>query len=197
METQLPLLPEEFLSRQRSSLFVAILPDEASIKLISETRERLQMKHETLGKLVRPKQFHMTLVYIDDYHGEIPERVIRNASDACQAAANTPSFPISLNQLGSFKKGADTHTPVMTDDDNPTLMEFQKSLLKELILHGLPCKRNPKFNPHVTLSRGSKEIPKQAIERISWMVADIVLVQSLIGQGRHIHLGRWKLDPRV
>ncbi|MES2660410.1 MAG: RNA 2',3'-cyclic phosphodiesterase [Verrucomicrobiota bacterium] len=193
MDTQLLLLPEEFRSRQINSLFVAILPDEASIKLISESRERLEREHETLGKLVRPQQFHMTLIYIDDFHGDIPERVIRNASDACQASAKTPSFPISLDQVESFRKGSENHTPVMTCGDNPMLMEFQKSLLKELILHGLPCKRNPKFNPHVTLSRGSKEIPKKLIEPISWMVADIVLVQSVIGQGRHIHLGWWQL----
>ncbi|MEO5913950.1 MAG: DUF4172 domain-containing protein [Luteolibacter sp.] len=197
METQLPLLPEEFRSGQRSSLFVAIIPDEESIRLISESRKRLELEHEALGKLVRQQQFHMTLVYVDDYYGDIPERVIRNASGACQAAANSPLFPIHLDQVESFRKGTENYTPVMTDDDNPTLMEFQKSLLKELILHGLPCKKSPKFKAHVTLSRDSKEIPKHSIDPISWVVADIVLVQSLIGQGRHIHLGSWQLAPRV
>ena len=45
----------------------------------------------------------------------------------------------------------------------------------------------------MTLLRDVVEIAAQTIEPITWTAREFVLVHSLIGQTRHIPLGRWAL----
>jgi 2'-5' RNA ligase len=45
----------------------------------------------------------------------------------------------------------------------------------------------------MTLLRDPHRVPEHPIQPISWMVREFLLVLSLIGQKRHIHLGRWPL----
>lgn len=137
----------------------------------------------------------MTLAYINDYEGDIPPRVLKDAAEACAVAARFPSFPIQLDHVETFGKKPGNHPLVMTmgDSINPTLMDFQQSLMKQLWLHGLPCKKSPKFNPHVTIGRGPLLLSESALP-VSWIAGEIVLLQSIIGKGRHDCLGRWPLD---
>jgi 2'-5' RNA ligase len=39
----------------------------------------------------------------------------------------------------------------------------------------------------------SQSVAEQAVDPIRWSAHDFVLVHSLIGQTKHIHLGRWGL----
>lgn len=194
MDQQFQLFAPESSSLQINSLFVAILPDEAASRSVSEFRNDLGEQHGPLGKLVPSGQFHVTLAFVDDYSGDIPSKVVGNVSAACEAAARVQPFVARFDHLESFRNKPGNLPLVLGGDENPELMEFQKSLMKELIYRGLPCKKNPKFNPHLTLSRGSKEVARQSIAPITWTVGEIVLVQSVIGKGKHLHLGRWKLD---
>jgi 2'-5' RNA ligase len=101
---------------------------------------------------------------------------------------------ISMTFTAIYPAGSSRRRPlVMTGRDNPALMEFQRSLVVELMRNGLRCEKSPKFNPHVTLFRGAGEIPRQSVEAVTWTVGEIVLIRSIIGEGRHEHLGRWSL----
>jgi 2'-5' RNA ligase len=196
MDTQLSLFAQEPPSSLgRNSLFVACIPDEFAKLRILEHRARLEEQYGYLGKTVDRELLHMTLGWVGTYAGDIPPRVLRDALEACAAAAKFPSFRIQLDHVETFGKKSDNRPLVMTMGNaiNPLLMEFQQSLMKQLWLHGLPCKDNPKFHPHVTLSRGSLEIAKPTVG-LSWIAGEIVLLQSIIGQGRHVPLGNWLLD---
>jgi 2'-5' RNA ligase len=187
MEQQLSFFGQEEPARHKYSLFAAFLPGEPSVRLISDFREWVERQHGPLAKPVSPEQFHMTLVAINDYYDEIPQGDIRRASAACEAAAQVASFPISLDHLQSWGT-----TLVIQGIKSPKLADFQASLLKKCLLQGFHCKKA--FTPHVTLSRDSKEILRQPIEPITWEATEVVLIQSVIGEGRHIHLGRWPLS---
>jgi 2'-5' RNA ligase len=50
------------------------------------------------------------------------------------------------------------------------------------------------FKPHVTLLRDDTRVKPLAVEPITWMVRDFVLVHSLLGQTKHVHIGRWALN---
>jgi RNA 2',3'-cyclic 3'-phosphodiesterase len=51
--------------------------------------------------------------------------------------------------------------------------------------------------PHVTLGYGYRAPqPTRGIDPISWLVEELVLVRSLVGQGRHVVLGEWRLPLR-
>ncbi len=55
--------------------------------------------------------------------------------------------------------------------------------------------RGPKhLTPHVTLMYVHGGIETQPIEPIGWEVREFGLVLSHIGEGRHVHLGRWPLQ---
>jgi 2'-5' RNA ligase len=74
------------------------------------------------------------------------------------------------------------------------LTGFQKAFYLAMCRAGLQGPRSTaKFAPHVTLMYDSQGVPEQAVEPIRWSAHDFVLVHSLLGQTRHIHLGRWPI----
>jgi 2'-5' RNA ligase len=76
------------------------------------------------------------------------------------------------------------------------LMAFQKTMYLAMCRVGLQGPRaNAKFAPHVTLMYDDQGIAEQAVEAVSWSAHDFVLVHSLLGQTKHIHLGHWPIQP--
>ena len=196
MDTQLSLFTQQTSSpSEQSSLFVAFRPDEITTHKMVDQCEGLAARYGYLGKTVHRELLHMTLAYINDYEGDIPQRVLKDVTEACAAAAKFPSFPLQLDQVETFggKPGKRPLVMTMGEAANPMLIEFQQSLMKQLWLSGLPCKKSPKFNPHVTLSRGPLVLAEPA-DAVSWIAGEIVLLQSIIGEGRHDCLGRWPLE---
>jgi 2'-5' RNA ligase len=49
------------------------------------------------------------------------------------------------------------------------------------------------FKPHVTLLRDPLRAKPLRVNPIVWTVRDFVLIHSLLGQTKHVHLGRWPL----
>jgi 2'-5' RNA ligase len=51
--------------------------------------------------------------------------------------------------------------------------------------------------PHVTRGYGCREpLPVRGIDGMSWLVEELVLVRSLVGETRPVVLGRWQLPLR-
>jgi 2'-5' RNA ligase len=50
-----------------------------------------------------------------------------------------------------------------------------------------------KFTPHITLLYDDKNVVETPIDPINCAADEVVLVHSLLGQTRHIPLGRWKM----
>ena len=50
------------------------------------------------------------------------------------------------------------------------------------------------FTPHLTLLWADRCVEAYPIAPITWTVRDFVLVLSLPGQSRHIHVGHWQLQ---
>jgi RNA 2',3'-cyclic 3'-phosphodiesterase len=46
----------------------------------------------------------------------------------------------------------------------------------------------------VSLLRDKAEVPKTFVEPISWTAREFVLLDSVLGEGRHEILGRWTLN---
>lgn len=196
MSSQLSFFDNEPPSaRQKSSLFVAFVPDEAAVQRILDCRERIAASHGPLGKPVSPERLHITLVWISDYEGDLPPRVVRETGEACVAAAvQFEAFPIRLDHVG-FYQGKPGALPLVmkgSESDSPQLIEFRKSLVKQLALRGVSFKGSKDFDPHLTLSRGSLQIG-EAVDPVSWVAGEVVLLRSLVGQGKYVTLGKWRL----
>ena len=72
-------------------------------------------------------------------------------------------------------------------------MRLQVALRRALTQTGLKLPRQSNSSPHLTMMYVENRMFDVAIEPISWTVSRFVLVDSLVGQSRHVHLGQWFL----
>lgn len=73
------------------------------------------------------------------------------------------------------------------------LVQFQNRLGWAMEQAGLGRWIGPNWFPHLTLFYDDRTIKEEAIEPVSWVVRDFVLVHSLLGRTRYIPLARWPL----
>ena len=70
---------------------------------------------------------------------------------------------------------------------------FQQRLSVALMIGGLRPRSGWRFHPHITLRHGAQPGLDRPIDPISWTVEDLLLVDSVVGKGRHDVLARWTL----
>jgi 2'-5' RNA ligase len=71
------------------------------------------------------------------------------------------------------------------------LIEFRDELAGQMRRAGFRVPRS--YTPHMTLLWGDRCVGDHPMPPVGWMVRDFVLIRSLIGQSRHVELGRWCL----
>jgi 2'-5' RNA ligase len=81
---------------------------------------------------------------------------------------------------------------VLTESvENAPLHQLHHTLAAALALYD--HSRRKKFTPHLTLLYDHRSVPEQQIEPVSWVVREIVLVDSWVGQTKHVVHVRWPL----
>jgi 2'-5' RNA ligase len=71
---------------------------------------------------------------------------------------------------------------------------LQQGLVAELRRAGLRIKTRDHFTPHLTLLYASGTVAPRAVQPVSWVVREFVLVHSQIGRNLPYQvLGRWPL----
>jgi RNA 2',3'-cyclic 3'-phosphodiesterase len=177
------------------SLFFAILPDASAASRTAEIAEQLRSAHGLKGKTLRTERFHVTLHHLGNYAG-LPADVVAMAREVGASVAKArPPFELVFDRVESF-----SHTPrnrplvLRGGDGLIDLAAFQQAL-------GTPLKKTavrhwlkPGYTPHLTLLYDYQSVSTQPIETVAWTARELVLVHSLVGQGRHVHLGRWPLN---
>ncbi len=53
-----------------------------------------------------------------------------------------------------------------------------------------------RFNPHVSLLYCQQPMACEPIAPIRWRVNELILIDSLVGRGKHFELGNWPLRSR-
>ena len=183
-------------------LFFALFPSEEAIPHIVKTSQQLRDAHGLTGKALSNDRLHVTLHHVGDYAGGLPNGVV----EAAQEAASTIkmlAFDVTFDRVMSFAGSPRNKPFVLRGNERmnvggegglAALMAFQKAFYFAMCRAGLQGPRaNAKFAPHVTLMYDDQTVKEQAVEPISWSAHDFVFVHSLIGQTKHIHLGRWPL----
>ncbi len=77
--------------------------------------------------------------------------------------------------------------------DMVALTTFHRALGGAMTRAGLG-RVTPHCTPHMTLLYDRRLVDEHQIEALGWTVTDFVLVHSLVGRGKHIHLARWPLQ---
>ena len=179
-------------------LFFALFPSKEAAMQIASVSQQLRDEHGLTGKSLSNDRLHVTLHHVGDYAGGLPNGVVEAAQEAA-SKIGLPAFDVTFDRAMSFL-GRPKNKPFVlrgneqADGGLSALMAFQKTLYLAMCRAGLQGPRaNVKFAPHVTLMYDDQTVNEQAIEPINWSAHYFVLVHSLIGQTKHIHLGRWPI----
>lgn len=174
-------------------LFFALFPEANAADQIARVASGLRSQHGLKAQPLQTERFHVTLHHLGDYAGLRADIV--SAAEEAASRVEAPPFDVTFDRAMTFAGRPNKRPFVLRGDEGLlSLCALQQQLgaaLKKTIL-GRWAQGN--FTPHVTLLYDDRLIAEQAIEPVSWTAREFVLVHSLIGQTRHIVLGRWPLN---
>ncbi|MES2661025.1 MAG: 2'-5' RNA ligase family protein [Verrucomicrobiota bacterium] len=195
MNQELLYADTEKPKRRFDNLFVALLPP---LSIAEDSRDRgleLEGRHCLRGNRRPTSHSHLTLFHVGNFFG-LPIDIVEASRRACSAAAAlSQAFAFELDQAACFGSGW-KNTPLVLKRQE---RHFQMDRLHERVViqfhrQGISHrKKSKKFEPHITLSYLNGTFPTESIDPVGWMVRDLVLIHSLVGQTKYIELGRWKL----
>ena len=192
MSAQFSLDGFEAPPRASDRLFFAVYPDSGAAANIAHLAQQLRAEHGLKGEPLKTERFHITLHHLGDYAG-LPQGVVAAASEAAATVA-AETFDVAFDRVVSFAGKPGKRPFVLRGGEGlDALVAFQQTLGAAMKKTSVGRWAEPRFTPHVTLLYDGKELAERGVDTVSWTVREFVLVHSLIGQTRHIVLGRWPL----
>ena len=178
----------EFDSKPKRRLFFGIWPDEGATGRLARLAVQLRDDAIMPGRPVDADRLHITLHHLGDFADQIPSNLV---PAACTAAATvvTQPFEAVFDRVG----GTRGSFLLRASDELVAMRAFRQVLSTALIKAGLRDRIHSAFNPHVTLSYDFSDVPERTIDSIGWTVRQFVLIESLLGEHRHIERGRWSI----
>lgn len=171
------------------TLFFAVRPPAALASEITRLALRAKDLFGLKGAPIPAERLHVTLAYLGLHTADL----VAIAEKAAAALAARP-IEITFDRMASFKGKPGNHPLVLQGGAVLTGLRFlQRQLALELKRVGLASAAKASFMPHLTLLYDRVVVPDTPIDPVSWTVRELVLVQSLVGQGRHIDLKAWPL----
>lgn len=180
--------------RPTDRLFFALLPDAPAATAIADLAKRLKVEHGLKGRPLATSRFHVTLHFFGDHAG-LPQALVDGLSAAASEVRCAP-FEVAFDQAVSFP-GRPRKRPFVlrgSEAGLAALMDFRRGLSEALVRQGLGQLVDANYTPHVTLLYDGQRLPPQPVAPIAWRVNEFALVDSLIGQARHVPLARWPLQ---
>jgi 2'-5' RNA ligase len=190
-QASLALAPLSYGSGINDNVFFAIQPPATTAPSITRLRQDVCKKHEVTGKLVPPRCFHFSLLFVG-FYGRLSPATLAAFVKAASTVA-MPPFRIALDRVSSFGHSDSEQRPlVLRGDDGLDGLKWLRDRLVAATLDIPGFSPSRSFNPHLTLLRGKHKID-EPIEPISWTASEFVLIRSIHSETRHVVLGRWKL----
>ena len=133
-----------------------------------------------------PDLLHVTLLTLFDLAaappGWLPQVVA--ALDAFEGTA----FPLAFDRIEERKA-----VTLRTRAPLAEARAFQAGLVRFLLERRVPLMLGTTPEPHVTINYRGDGLGARKMEPIGWTVREIVLVESVVGQTRHVVHGCWPL----
>lgn len=190
MDQQLELLRRDATLH---NVFFAVPPDATMSVSMEGVAHDVRRRLQLTATPIPPERLHVSLLSVGGFCGSCPPAVI----DAALRAAGTVSmapFRVKFDRVASFSAGHGKRALVLTGDGDGVagVLRLQEALKHAAMTAGLRFPPQPGSAPHLTMMYESQtcDFP---IAPIGWTVSRFVLVDSLVGQSRHVHLGRWSL----
>lgn len=191
MDEQLELFGRD---ATQHNVYFAALPD---APMRGGAREIALDARQRLGLAATPiaaERLHVSLLSVGGFSGSCPPAVL----DAAMRAAGTVSvapFKAEFDRIASFSASHGQRALVLTGDGDGVagFLRLQEALRHALMKAGLRLPLQPNSSPHMTTAYIENRMFDFGIEPIGWTVRRFVLIDSLVGQSRHVQLGQWLL----
>jgi 2'-5' RNA ligase len=165
-------------------LFFALKPPVPEARRIGLLRDGVGQ-----GTIVADDRLHMTMGITDDFPC-LADRDIDRMMAIGDTIAGDP-VPLSLDRLS----GSARSVALRPSTRPAALGPIQKQIQRLLDYWGM-ARTGWEFSPHVTLLyRAGQPFQRQVTAR-GWQADELVLIHSLIGETRHVPLGRWPILPK-
>lgn len=178
-------------------LFFGFFPEPHAARQIAGRIPHLQAAHALIGKALPEARFHVSICSVWQGLRSPSKEVVAQFMQAA-AQVDFPPFVVEFDRIMSFGENAERHPLVLGGDDGLIGLHNVHDLLVQALLGLNPrFKTRKTFKPHVTLLYDRKPIAEQPVEPIKWTVRELVLVESLQGQGRYIQRGVHPLGSKA
>lgn len=174
-------------------LFFAFLPDPETAARMAALAVRFRRHHGLRGYPIPRERLHVSVHMLGEF-AEPPPELLAAASKVGEALRACP-FHVTFDRICNFSGLA--RKPVVLrgpEDARIGFDAFHFAFIARMAEFGLAVDRAGIVEPHVTLIYDEKPIPETTIAPIRFRVEELVLIHSLFGRGKHIHLGRWRLS---
>jgi 2'-5' RNA ligase len=185
-----------YARRRTDNLFFAALPDPVAARQIAAVTADLRSAHGLAGRPRPMSSLHVSLVGVGEFVG-LPDAVVKaaiRAGSTIRFASFEARFTRVMSFDGKLSRGQPRAVVLRCDRGEREFIGLRRAIgtaMRPVCLsRGLP----EGFAPHLTVLYDEGSLPENALaESIAWTVSEVVLVHSLVGRGRHVHLARWPL----
>jgi RNA 2',3'-cyclic 3'-phosphodiesterase len=164
-------------------------PEEGTAQAMVGLTDLLKRGYALTGNPFPPDRLHSTLQNLGDYSDLSPALVA--AARRAAVIVAVPPVEVAFDRVMTFSGGPGNRPLVLRGGAG--VVPLQRAIGKAMAKVGLGAFVNRSFTPHITLLRGDGVVEEQAVETFCWTVREFVLVNSLVGQGKYVELGRWSL----
>jgi RNA 2',3'-cyclic 3'-phosphodiesterase len=171
-------------------VFFALQPNAEAADRIERLAADLRRRHGLKGRPTPASRLHLSLNFVGSFRGP-PTRAVMEKAASLADKVSEGAFVVTLNHAESWK----SETLVLLGDEGVIGAERLHTAIHKALARGsMAPRREPPISPHVSLLRDKAEVPKTFVEPISWTAREFVLLDSVLGEGRHEILGRWTLN---
>jgi RNA 2',3'-cyclic 3'-phosphodiesterase len=139
-----------------------------------------------------PRLLHVSLAHVGHF-ASLPAYVVATARRAGSAVRTAP-FNVSFDRAVSFEHSRGCPLVLRCSQGEAGFADLRRAVAVAMPDAGIRADPSIGLSPHVTLVYNGLPVPVTVLTQpIAWTVRELVLVHSLVGRGRHVHLGRWPL----
>jgi 2'-5' RNA ligase len=176
----------------RHRLYFAVLPEPRTAARMTAIGADLQRRQGLTGQLKQAGLLHVSLAKAGE-GCDLPEAVVAAAIRAGAMIEHSP-FEVSFDRVASFNGGTNRAQVLRCGKGIGKLVGLGHMLERAMFRMELGRRVPKDFAPHVTLRYDRERVPETMLDApVTWTVREFVLVHSLVGRGRHIHVARWPL----
>jgi 2'-5' RNA ligase len=172
--------------------YLALQPTAEAAAAAAERLEAVRREHRLTGRPVAANRLHVSLFNLGTFKRP-PGPIIEKAVDVVRRV-EARRFIIGLNRLASWGRGDGERPVVLWGEDGVIgVQALYEALHRELVTAGMASRRDPPFEPHMTLLYDRAAVPETFVDPVEWRVVDFVLIHAVHGEGRFQVVERFPL----